>query len=777
MAVEGIFGMVLAGGEGKRLAPLTADRAKPAVPFGGNYRLIDFALSNLVNANYHQIVVLTQYKSHSLDRHVTTTWRLSPLLGNYVTPVPAQMRLGPRWFVGSADAIYQNYNLIADERPEHIIVFGADHIYRMDPRQMVEQHIATGKGVTVAALRTPIEQADQFGVIETAAQRARHRRLPREAAGRRSGCPTRPTRCYASMGNYVFSTEALINTVSADARRRDLQARPRRQHHPGARRRRTTRRSTTSPTNEVPGATDRDRGYWRDVGTLDAYYDAHMDLISVHPIFNMYNHDWPIHTWPGITQPAKFVFDEDGRTRPGAGLDGVRRRGHLRRRPCGARSSRPRVARALLRRWSRTRSSCTASRSAATPSCARDRRQERRTSARACEIGVDPEADRERFHVSDGGIVVIRQGPCGSSAQLKVALLTREYPPEVYGGAGVHVEYLARELRGRSTTCTVHALGRRRPDVPPRGRGTRSRGDAPRAGRAARGLDRPDDGRGRRRAPTSCTPTPGTRTSAGTWPSWCTASRTSRPCTRLEPLRPWKEEQLGGGYASRASASGPRSRPPTRSIAVSNGDAARDILRVLPGDRPRARARDLQRDRHRPSTRRTRAPTCSSATASTRASRRSCSSGGSRARRASRTCSTRPRQFAPGAQLVLCAGRARHARARRRGRAPASSELRGRRARACSGSSRCCPSPRSSSSSATRPCSLPVDLRAARASSTSRRWPARPRSWPPRTGGIVEVVVDGETGFLVPIEPGDDGTRDPATPPRSRPPSPSASTR
>ena len=189
-----VLTMVLAGGEGKRLAPLTADRAKPAVPFGGNYRLIDFALSNLVNADFHKIVVLTQYKSHCLDRHVTTTWRLSPLLGNYVTPVPAQMRLGPRWFVGSADAIYQNYNLIDDERPEHIIVFGADHIYRMDPRQMLEQHIASGEGVTVAALRAPIEQADQFGVIETAANGRDIAALPREAERPARACPTRPTR-------------------------------------------------------------------------------------------------------------------------------------------------------------------------------------------------------------------------------------------------------------------------------------------------------------------------------------------------------------------------------------------------------------------------------------------------------------------------------------------------------------------------------------------------------------------------------------------------------
>ncbi len=159
--------MVLAGGEGKRLMPLTSDRAKPAVPFGGIYRLVDFVLSNLANGGYLKIVVLTQYKSHSLDRHITRTWRMSSLLGNYVTPVPAQQRRGPRWFAGSADAIFQNLNLIEDEAPEHVIVFGADHIYRMDPRQMMEQHIASGAGVTVAAVRQPRSMADQFGVIET----------------------------------------------------------------------------------------------------------------------------------------------------------------------------------------------------------------------------------------------------------------------------------------------------------------------------------------------------------------------------------------------------------------------------------------------------------------------------------------------------------------------------------------------------------------------------------------------------------------------------------
>src|SRR4051795_5325702 len=161
-----VLGIVLAGGEGKRLMPLTADRAKPAVPFGGNYRLIDFALSNLVNGGFRQIVVLTQYKSHSLDRHITLTWRLSPLLGNYVTPVPAQMRRGPYWFSGSADAIYQNLNLISDERPEIVCVFGADHIYHMDPRQMVAHHREIGAGVTVAAIPVPIEEASAFGIIE-----------------------------------------------------------------------------------------------------------------------------------------------------------------------------------------------------------------------------------------------------------------------------------------------------------------------------------------------------------------------------------------------------------------------------------------------------------------------------------------------------------------------------------------------------------------------------------------------------------------------------------
>jgi glucose-1-phosphate adenylyltransferase len=314
-----VFAIVLAGGEGKRLAPLTLDRAKPAVPFGGNYRLIDFALSNLVNAGYRRIVVLTQYKSHSLDRHISATWHLSPLLGNYVAPVPAQMRRGPYWFQGSADAIYQNLNLLRDERPEVVIVFGADHIYRMDPEQMVRHHVESGASVTVAAIRVPIEQADQFGVIETAADGrtiTAFREKPKDAVG----LPDAPDQVYASMGNYVFSCNMLVDVVTMDAESRDSS------HDMGGNIIPMLVDSGAAhvydfATNEVPGATERDRGYWRDVGTLDAFYDAHMDLISVHPVFNLYNMEWPILSLPEALPPAKFIFADEDRT--GHALDSM----------------------------------------------------------------------------------------------------------------------------------------------------------------------------------------------------------------------------------------------------------------------------------------------------------------------------------------------------------------------------------------------------------------------------------------------------------------------
>jgi glucose-1-phosphate adenylyltransferase len=306
-----VLGIVLAGGEGKRLAPLTEDRAKPAVPFGGLYRLIDFALSNLVNAGILRIAVLTQYKSHSLDRHITTTWRMSSLLGNYVTPVPAQQRLGPRWYVGSADAIFQSLNLINDEEPDLVAVFGADHVYRMDAWQMIDQHVDGGAGVTVAGIPVPRAEASAFGVIQTADDGQRIEAFLEKPADP-PGLPGRPDETFASMGNYVFTTEALLDALHTDA------ADPNSKHDMGG---------NIVPmlvgqgaaqvydyrTNEVPGDVPGTERYWRDVGTLDAYFDAHMDLCAVVPAFDLYNERWPILTHIPPQPPAKFVHEDGDR--------------------------------------------------------------------------------------------------------------------------------------------------------------------------------------------------------------------------------------------------------------------------------------------------------------------------------------------------------------------------------------------------------------------------------------------------------------------------------
>ena len=299
--------MVLAGGEGKRLMPLTAQRAKPAVPFGGRYRLIDFAISNLVNSGYRKIVVLTQYKSHSLDVHISRTWSLSTELGNYVTTVPAQMRRGPQWFTGSLDAIYQNFNLIDDERPENIIVFGADHIYRIDARQMLDAHLDGGRGATVAGIRVPIEEANQFGVITIGPDSNKILRFdekPEDA----QGLPDSPGEVLASMGNYIFSTEMLMDLASDDARKDGSK------HDIGGDLipelvSKGEANVYDFTTNVVPGDTQDNRHYWRDVGTLDSYFAANMDLVQPEPIFNLYNPSWPIFSYSRNLPPAKFVAD------------------------------------------------------------------------------------------------------------------------------------------------------------------------------------------------------------------------------------------------------------------------------------------------------------------------------------------------------------------------------------------------------------------------------------------------------------------------------------
>jgi len=313
VAPKKVLAVVLAGGEGKRLMPLTADRAKPAVPFAGSYRLIDFALSNLVNSGYLQIVVLTQYKSHSLDRHISETWRMSTQLQQYIASVPAQQRRGKSWFLGSANAIYQSLNLIHDAQPDIVVVIGADHVYRMDFKQMVDAHVASGASVSVAAVRQPMHLVDQFGVIEVDQHDPGRIAAFVEKPKTTPGLPDDPDSFLASMGNYVFTTEALLKALEDDAGRLDTQ------HDMGGDIipyfvGRNDAAVYDFTTNDIPGSTERDRQYWRDVGTMDSYYDANMDLISPLPLFNLYNLRWPIYTRQSVSPPAKFVRSASGRS-------------------------------------------------------------------------------------------------------------------------------------------------------------------------------------------------------------------------------------------------------------------------------------------------------------------------------------------------------------------------------------------------------------------------------------------------------------------------------
>jgi len=395
-----VLGIVLAGGEGKRLWPLTADRAKPAVPFGGSYRLIDFVLSNLVNAGYLRIAVLTQYKSHSLDRHITTTWRMSTILGNYVTPVPAQQRLGPRWFTGSADAIFQSFNLIYDDQPDHIVVFGADHVYRMDPRQMVEQHIETKTAVTVAGIRVPRNEASSFGIID-ADEHGKIRAFLEKPADP-PGLVDSPDESYASMGNYVFTTEALIESLRTDAGEEASV------HDMGGSiipmlTKDGTARVYDFADNDVPGATDRDRHYWRDVGTIDAYYDANMDLVAVHPVFNLYNRQWPIFTDTPQLPAAKFIeggLAQESIVAPGSILAGSTVR-HSVVFPGVTVLQGAYVEGSVLLPGTRIEAGAVVRRAIL------DKNVQVPAGAH---IGVDPEMDKQRYHVSDGGVVVLGKG-------------------------------------------------------------------------------------------------------------------------------------------------------------------------------------------------------------------------------------------------------------------------------------------------------------------------------------------------------------------------------
>ena len=400
-----VIALVLAGGEGKRLWPLTRDRSKPAVPFGGIYRLVDFVLSNLVNAGYRKIAVLTQYKSHSLDRHLALGWSMSEMLGNYVTPVPAQMRRGPYWFSGSADAIFQNFNILTDEQPDHVIIFGADHIYRMDPRQMVNQHVESGAGVTVAGIRVPIEEASDFGVIEV----DEHGKIVSftEKPEHPKPVPDDPSSAFVSMGNYVFETETLRDVVSADAEDKDSK------HDMGgniipALVAQGAARVYDFKDNDVPGQHERERGYWRDVGTLDAYYQANMDTIAVDPIFSYYNRRWPILTHRPPFPPAKFVFDLDDRR--GAAYESIVGAGVVVSGGTAHRSilsSNVRVHSYASVEDSLLLQGVSVGRGAVIRRAIIDKNVE---IPDGVQIGVDAQADRDRFTVTESGLVVIGKG-------------------------------------------------------------------------------------------------------------------------------------------------------------------------------------------------------------------------------------------------------------------------------------------------------------------------------------------------------------------------------
>src|SRR5262249_52688753 len=402
-----VLGIVLAGGAGKRLAPLTADRAKPAVPFGGLYRLIDFALSNLVNGGCLRICVLTQYKSHSLDRHVSKTWRMSVLLGNYVTPVPAQQRLGPQRYTASAAPIHQSLNLINDERADLVVGGGADHVYRMDPQQIIDQHVAGGAGVTVAAIPVPRAEATEFGVIRVGKDgRALDAFLEKPADP--PARPGHPDQALASMGNYVFTTDVLVDALRKDAG--DLDSR---HDMGGSLIPRLVRDGCAQvydfAANKVPGADENDEAYWRDVGTLDSYFDAHMDLCAPVPAFNLYNDRWPILTHVPSQPPAKFVHDSGKHI--GRALDSlVSNRVILSRGPGRESVLSPGVR---VNSWARVERAVILDNTVVGEhAVVRDAIIDKNvTVPDGVQVGVDKEHDRARgFVVSAGGITVVGKG-------------------------------------------------------------------------------------------------------------------------------------------------------------------------------------------------------------------------------------------------------------------------------------------------------------------------------------------------------------------------------
>lgn len=312
MSIDDALVMILAGGEGKRLYPLTKDRAKPAVPFGGRYRIIDFVLNNFINSGFFKIKVLTQYKSDSLNKHITRGWALSPFLNQYVDLAPAQMRTGSEWYRGTADAIYQNVFHITDEDPDYVCIFGGDHIYKMDVSQMLDYHKEKKADLTISAIPIPIEEAHEFGIIEVDDDWKLTNFVEKPKTAPKS-IPGNPNMCLASMGNYIFNKDSLLKALEEDEKIQSSNHDFGKNVIPMMLNEGKRIYVYNFNENVFPGMSDRERGYWMDVGSIDAYWQANMDLLDYDPELNLYSQTWPLRTFNYNYPPAKFIWEEGER--------------------------------------------------------------------------------------------------------------------------------------------------------------------------------------------------------------------------------------------------------------------------------------------------------------------------------------------------------------------------------------------------------------------------------------------------------------------------------
>ncbi len=406
MIATRVLAMVLAGGAGRRLMPLTAQRAKPAVPFAGRYRLIDFVLSNLVNSGLMKIKVLTQYMSDSLNTHIARGWHLATIIDNYVELVPAQQRIGPTWYRGSADALYQNLNMVTDENPDYVAILWADHVYKMDLREMFDFHRQAGAALTLAAIPVPVAEASDFGCITVGDdwRMVGYKEKPAVPPE----MPNKPGFALASMGIHIFSTDALIRAIEADAANKESSHDFGKDIVPRMFQNERVFVYDFSK-NSHPGMTEQERGYWRDVGTVQAYWSAHMDLVSTTPVFNLYNPAWPIHTYYRPLPPAKFVHDMPNEGRVGFATESLVSEGCI--------ISGGRIHRSVLSPRVRINSFCQVHESILFDgvNVGRYSRLNRVIVDKGVdippgtEIGYDREADLKRFDVDPSGLVIVRK--------------------------------------------------------------------------------------------------------------------------------------------------------------------------------------------------------------------------------------------------------------------------------------------------------------------------------------------------------------------------------